>query len=31
MRLTIEEAGHFPWIDQPTAVRAAFGKFTKRL
>jgi pimeloyl-ACP methyl ester carboxylesterase len=31
MRLSVEEAGHFPWIDQPTAVRAAFEAFAKRL
>ena len=27
MRLTIEDAGHFPWIEQPMAVRAAFARF----
>jgi pimeloyl-ACP methyl ester carboxylesterase len=28
---TIPQAGHFPWIEQPAAVRAAFDELTARL
>jgi pimeloyl-ACP methyl ester carboxylesterase len=31
MRLTIENAGHFPWIEQPIAVRRAFAAFAAKL
>jgi pimeloyl-ACP methyl ester carboxylesterase len=27
----ISEAGHFPWIEQPTAVRDAFAELAARL
>jgi pimeloyl-ACP methyl ester carboxylesterase len=30
MRLTIEDAGHFPWIEQPSAVRKAFAAFVAK-
>ncbi|MDB5724478.1 MAG: alpha/beta hydrolase [Novosphingobium sp.] len=28
---TIPDAGHFPWIENPTAVAAAFAQFAERL
>ncbi|MFJ7072228.1 alpha/beta fold hydrolase [Streptomyces sp. NPDC098781] len=31
LRHTVEQAGHFPWIDNPDAVRAAFTDLTARL
>ena len=30
-RATIENAGHFPWIEQPDAVREAFAAFVGQL
>jgi pimeloyl-ACP methyl ester carboxylesterase len=31
IRRTIENAGHFPWIEQPIAVRRAFATFAAKL
>jgi pimeloyl-ACP methyl ester carboxylesterase len=31
MRLAMENAGHFPWIEQPIAVRNAFARFFRGL
>jgi pimeloyl-ACP methyl ester carboxylesterase len=31
MRLIIENAGHFPWIEQPTEVAKAFATFAREV
>lgn len=31
LRATVEDAGHFPWIERPVAVREAFATFVDQL
>jgi pimeloyl-ACP methyl ester carboxylesterase len=31
VRVTVEKAGHFPWIENPEAVRDAFAELAQRV
>jgi pimeloyl-ACP methyl ester carboxylesterase len=31
MEFVVPDAGHFPWIESPAAVRTAFTQFTRSI